>query len=237
MMVATVVLTGLLAGCSSNGNSVEGSAAPAATSASTAKTSAEPAKGKATLQFWHSLGANGEYMTAMIDRFNASHPNIEVVGTFQGNYDETATKLQQSIAANTAPDVTMLERAYVEQFADADVLEDLNSYMKNSKLSADDFVPGLMGHSTFNNKLVSLPLNRSTPIFYINKDMLDEKGLAVPTTWDELNKVANALVIKDGTEYKRYGLTMVHDSWYPIAFITQAGGKFFNEKATSLDFY
>lgn len=57
MMVATVVLTGLLAGCSSNGNSVEGSAAPAATSASTAKTSAEPAKGKATLQFWHSLGA------------------------------------------------------------------------------------------------------------------------------------------------------------------------------------
>jgi sn-glycerol 3-phosphate transport system substrate-binding protein len=237
MMVAAVVLTGLLAGCSSNGSSVEGSVAPATTSAATAKTSAEPTKGKATLQFWHSLGGKtGEYMTAMIDRFNASHPNIEVVGTFQGNYDETATKLQQSIAANTAPDVTMLERAYVEQFADADVLQDLNSYMKNSKLSVDDFVPGLMGHSTFNNKLVSLPLNRSTPIFYINKDMLDEKGLAVPTTWDELNKVANALVIKEGTEYKRYGLTMVHDSWYPIAFITQAGGKFFNEKATSLDF-
>ncbi|MBA2942590.1 ABC transporter substrate-binding protein [Paenibacillus sp. CGMCC 1.16610] len=237
MMVAAVVLTGLLAGCSSNGSGVEGTTAPASTSAATAKASGEPAKGKATVQFWHSLGGKtGEYMTAMIDRFNASHPNIEVVGTFQGNYDETATKLQQSIAANTAPDVTMLERAYVEQFADAEVLQDLNAYMKSSKLSADDFVPGLMGHSTFNNKLVSLPLNRSTPIFYINKDMLDEKGLAVPTTWDELNKVANALVIKEGSEYKRYGLTMVHDSWYPIALIAQAGGKFFNEKATSVDF-
>jgi sn-glycerol 3-phosphate transport system substrate-binding protein len=233
MLLAAVMLTSIVAGCSSNSEKgAEGSAAPSASAKAPEQT-----KGKVTIQFWHSLGGKtGEYMQAMIDRFNSSHPNIEVVGTFQGSYDETATKLQQSVAAKTAPDVSMLERAYVQQFAEADVLEDLTSYMKTSKLSTDDFVAGLMGHSTFNKKLVSLPLNRSTPIFYINKDMLDEKGLAVPTTWDELKKVANALVIKEGNEYKRYGLTMVHDSWYPIAFITQAGGKFFNDDATSLGF-
>jgi sn-glycerol 3-phosphate transport system substrate-binding protein len=239
LLMSTMVVSGVLSGCgasSSSSGSAEASAAPLATAAATAKASEAP-KGKVTLQFWHSLsGKTGDYMTAMIDRFNSTHPNIQVVGTFQGSYDETATKLQQAFAANTAPDVTMLERAYVQQFADADVLADLTTFLKNSNMSKDDFIPGLMGHSVFNNKLVSLPLNRSTPIFYINKDLLDEKGLAVPTTWDEMKKVANALVVKENGEYKRYGLTMVHDSWYPISFIAQAGGTFFNEKTTSLGF-
>jgi sn-glycerol 3-phosphate transport system substrate-binding protein len=112
----------------------------------------------------------------------------------------------------------------------------MTPYMKKTNLNKDDFVQGLLGHSVFDNKFVSLPLNRSTPIFYVNKDMLDEKGLSVPTTWDELKKTANALVVKENGEIKRYGLTMVHDSWYPIAFMTQAGGKFFSDDGKSLGF-
>ncbi|TVY11142.1 ABC transporter substrate-binding protein [Paenibacillus cremeus] len=241
MTLAGIMMAGLVAGCSSNASNndtktAEGTKAPSNAATSTTPAPAAPA-GKVTIQFWHSLGGKtGEYMQAMIDRFNASHPNIEVVGTFQGSYDATSTKLQQSIAANTAPDVTMLERASVQQYADAEVLEDLTPFLKKSNMSADDFVPGLMGHSTFNKKLVSLPFNRSTPIFYVNKDMLDSKGLKVPTNWDEMKQVANALVEKNGSEYKRYGVTMVYDSWYILGMISQAGGKFLNDDGKSLGF-
>ena len=199
----------------------------------------EPAKekekgGKTTIQFWHSLsGVNGEYMDALIKRFNEGQDKIEVVGTFQGTYDETSTKLQQALSANTAPDLTMIERAYVQMFAEADVLEDLKPFFESSDLSEDDFVEGLMGHSTFNEKLVSLPLNRSTPILHVNKTILDEAGLQVPTTWEEMKTVANALVQKEGNEIKRYGLTMPYDTWYPIAMISQSNGSFFNENHTS----
>jgi sn-glycerol 3-phosphate transport system substrate-binding protein len=234
LILATTVMVGLLAGC--------GQAEPSSNSAGSAapeSVKAEPTKaGTTTINFWHSLsGKNGEYMDALLKRFNDSHPNIQVVGTFQGTYDETVTKLQQSIAAKTAPDVTMLERAYVELFADADALEDLTPMMKASNLSKDEFIAGLMGHSTFNNKLVTLPLNRSTPILHINKTLLDAKGLAVPKTWDDLKKVANAMVIKEGSEFKQYGLTMPYDTWYPIAMITQAGGTFFSENKKSIGFY
>jgi sn-glycerol 3-phosphate transport system substrate-binding protein len=51
-----------------------------------------------------------------------------------------------------------------------------------------------------------------------------------------IEKVANALVIKENGEYKRYGYTMVYDSWYPLAMITQAKGKFFNDVNTSIGF-
>ena len=196
----------------------------------------EPAKdkeGKTTIQFWHSLsGVNGEYMDALIKRFNESQEKVEVVGTFQGTYDETSTKLQQALSANTAPDVTMIERAYVQMFAEAEVLENLKPFFESSNLSEDDFVEGLMGHSNFNEKLVSLPLNRSTPILHVNKTILDEAGLQVPTTWDEMKTVANALVQKEGDEIKRYGLTMPYDTWYPIAMISQSNGSFFNEDHT-----
>ncbi|NHN29054.1 ABC transporter substrate-binding protein [Paenibacillus agricola] len=254
LLLSTTMLVSLLAGCT--GNQPQPTAAPTPGSAPTTPTASAttpavtapaaqtsttttPTKaGKTTVQFWHSLGGkNGEYMDALIKRFNESHQDIEVVGNFQGSYDETVTKLQQAIASKTAPDVSMLERAYVELFADADVLEDLNPLLKTSGLSADGFTAGLMGHSTFNNKLVALPLNRSTPILHINKTMLDELGLAVPSTWEELNKAANALVVKENGEVKRYGVTMPYDTWYPIALLSQAGGKFFSDDKKTIGFY
>ncbi|MBB6671585.1 ABC transporter substrate-binding protein [Cohnella nanjingensis] len=235
-MTATL-LAGLLAACSGNGGgSNAGNANAEGSSAPTASGSASGG-GKTTVQFWHSVGGkNGEYLDALIKRFNASHDDIQVVGTFQGSYDETVTKLQQAVSAGTAPDVSMLERAYVELFADSDVLEDLTPYLEKSKMSADDFNAGLMGHSVFNDKLVSLPFNRSTPILHVNKTLLSEKGLSVPKTWEELKQTANAMVVKTNGEYSRYGLTMPYDTWYPIALISQADGKFFNDEHTSLGF-
>ncbi|MBB6673634.1 ABC transporter substrate-binding protein [Cohnella nanjingensis] len=234
---------GVLAGCGGgNGNNAApndanqgASSSPSASASASASPSAEATGGgKTTVQFWHSLGGkNGEYMDALIKRFNDSHPDIEVVGTFQGGYDETVTKLQQAIASNTAPDVSMLERAYVQMFADSDVLEDMKPYLDKSGMSPDDFTAGLMGHSYFDNKLVSLPLNRSTPILHVNKTLLDAKGLSVPKTWDELKTAANALADKGKGQY---GLTMPYDTWYQLAMITQAGGKFFNDDKTSVDF-
>ncbi|WP_339164754.1 ABC transporter substrate-binding protein [Siminovitchia sp. FSL W7-1587] len=193
---------------------------------------------KTTIQFWHALGGkNGELIDEMLKRFNDSQDEIEVVGSFQGGYDEAVTKLQQSISADTSPDIAMIERAYVEMFADSEVLEDLTPYFESSDLNVDDFTEGLMGHSYFNDQLLSLPFNRSTPILHVNKSMLDENGLEVPTTWEELKEVANALVIKEGDEYKRYGFSMPYDTWYPIAMITQSGGTFFNEDNTSVGFF
>ncbi|EFU42812.1 extracellular solute-binding protein family 1 [Paenibacillus vortex V453] len=231
-LLSVILLFSLLAACSGGGSGETGEAPGGG---GTEAPSGD--KGKTTVQFWHSLGGkNGEYMDALIQRFNASHEDIEVVGTFQGSYDETVTKLQQAIASGTGPDVSMLERAYVQMFADSEVLEDLTPYLEGSGISVDDFTPGLMGHSTFNDQLVSLPLNRSTPILHVNKTLLDELGLQIPTTWEEMKEVANALVVKEGSEYKRYGVTMPYDTWYPIAMISQAGGTFFNDDHSSIGF-
>ncbi|CAG7627691.1 ABC transporter substrate-binding protein [Paenibacillus allorhizosphaerae] len=233
-LISMTVLSGMLVACSGGASkpSVDNLQSPAVSGQL-----AEEGSAKVTVQFWHSLGGKtGEYLNHMIKRFNESHNNIEVAGTYQGSYGETASKLQQSIATGQLPDIIMLERSNIQMFEEWSTLEDLTPYMQKSNMTIGDFTPGLMGHSTFNNKLVSLPFNRSTPILHINKTMLNEKGLAVPKTWDELKQTANALVINENGEYNRYGLTMPFDSWYPLAMMGQARGKFFNDQGTALGF-
>lgn len=160
LVVAVMMLVFLLAACGGGNNkNTDASASPSPATESKQKSESQSGSETATLQFWHSLtGRNAEFLDAMLKRFNDTHPHIQVQGTFQGNYDETVTKLQQAIPSGTGPDLAMLERAYVEMFADAEVLEDLNPYLQKSGMSMDDFAPGLMGHSVFGDKLVSLPL-------------------------------------------------------------------------------
>ncbi|MEF2244386.1 MULTISPECIES: ABC transporter substrate-binding protein [unclassified Paenibacillus] len=235
ILIMLTLVASMLAACGQSSTGGNNPTDPSKAPSNTADNGGS--KGKKTVHFWHSLGGgNGERIDEMIKRFNDSQDKIEVVGTFQGNYKETVTKLQQAIAAKSAPEVAMIERAYIQMFSDSDVLEDLTPYVAKTNLDLNDFSEGLMGHSNFNDKLVSLPLNRSTPILHVNKTMLDELNLAIPTTWEEMADVASKLAIKEGNEYKRYGLSMPYDTWYPMAMITQAGGRFFNEEGTGLGF-
>ncbi|MEK3726113.1 ABC transporter substrate-binding protein [Paenibacillus sp. FSL H8-0034] len=243
IVLATTILSGLLAACSSGqpqqnaGNQPQSTDPKAVTQSAAAPSTPTGGGEKPTVKFWHSMGGkNKDYIDGMVKRFNESQEKVKVEATYQGSYEETVTKLQQGVAAKTAPDISMLDRSFVGLFAESNVLEDLNPYMKKSGMSVDDFLPGLMGDSFHNKQLIAVPLNRSTPILHVNKTMLDEAGLAIPQTWEELEKVSKALVIKENGEYKRYGFTMPYSTWYMLAFITQAKGKFFNDEGTSIGF-
>jgi sn-glycerol 3-phosphate transport system substrate-binding protein len=56
------------------------------------------------------------------------------------------------------------------------------------------YLPAVISYYTdTDNNLLSLPFNSSTPVLWYNKDALDAAGVAVPTTWDELEAAARAL--------------------------------------------
>lgn len=244
MLIVSILISVFLVGCGNN-KDIEGSTAGESTSKDQNKDAdGEKKVGKATeVNYWHSMGsANGERVKAMVEAFNDSQDEVVVIETFQGGYEEASAKLQQAIAADTVPEIAMIERAFVERFAAADALEDLTPYMKESGLSRDMFVEGLMGYSEYNDdgKLVSVPFNRSTPILYYNKTAFKEVGLDPekgPETWDELKEFAEKLTIRDGDNIERYGMTWPIVPWPFKAFVAQAGGRTLNEERTDIDFY
>lgn len=198
---------------------------------------AKEESGPVTIDFWHSLsGIHVETLTTMVDAYNASQDKIKVVSTFQGNYDEMSNKLQQAIAAGDGPDMAMIGYGYVEMFYASDVLADISPYLKEDGIEKDDFIDGMMLESYYDDKFVSVPFNRSTPILHVNKTVLDEANLEMPETWDDFEKVTNALVQKDGDKVTRYGSAMQLDSWFPFAMINEYNGRFYNESGDGFGF-
>lgn len=92
---ALVVAAGMLAACGSTGESTTGTG-----TAETSATSA--ASGDATvIEVWSNNRHDEEYMTKMVDEFNASHSDIQIEYTILT--DDWANSIQLAFQANTAP--------------------------------------------------------------------------------------------------------------------------------------
>jgi len=195
-----------------------------------AATSGETVK----LKFWHSLtGHNGEGLQKMVDDFNASQSAIQVEAVFQGNYYESAAKLQAALISGSQPDLIMLEVALVGQFASANVLVDFAQHLSADEVA--NFQEGLLKDTYVNDTLAAIPFNRSTPVLYVNRDMLKQAGLdpAGPKTWDELRSFSKTIIEKiPGT----VGCEIPVDVWFFESGMFQQDGSVLTDDLKSVNF-
>ncbi len=204
-------------------------------------TAAASDTGRIEINYWFSIGSALEAIVQQqIEDFNASQDRIHVTGTFQGYYGDASAKIQQAIVANTQPEIVMLERATVPQYHEVGALEDLSPYMQRDSFDIGDFNEGLMNFSIYDGKVVSLPLNRSTPILFYNRDAFAAAGLdpdAPPKTWDEMIAYAEKLTVKNGDSTVQYGIEFPIDTFVFQSLIPQAGGTLLNEELTDIGFH
>ncbi|MED1722582.1 ABC transporter substrate-binding protein [Brevibacillus parabrevis] len=223
-------LSGVLAGCGSTGKE------QAASTGNTTKPATETAasNGPVEIDFWYALGGvRGKTIEDMVKKFNESHKDIKVKAAYQGAYQDNHSKVLASVAAGNNPDVTMVEIASIAAFADAKVLEDLTPYSQGDEKK---YIPGLMKNSYWKDKLYAVPFNRSTPLLYINRDMLKAAGLDPngPKSWDELISYSQKLVKKEGDKVTRYGFSTPVDIWFYEALVFQSGGSILSEDGKEL---
>ena len=113
----------------------------------------------------------------------------------------------------------------------------LDSFVaKEPKGFLEDYMPGLLADSYYNKSLYSLPALRSTPLLYINEDMLAEAGLPrrAPATWDEFREYCKKLTkVNAAGETTQYGVgftmgaTTAH--WYFQGAVYAFDGKISDE--------
>jgi sn-glycerol 3-phosphate transport system substrate-binding protein len=176
--------------------------------------------------FWAALGGNnGKLLEESVNAFNASQSDIVVKYEFQGDYTMAEQKFAMAIASGAVPDLVMLEISRIPGFAARKAILPLDDLAAKFKLPKDDFPEALIGESTIDGKLYSLPQSRSMPVFYYNKDMFRAAGLSdkAPATWDELRKAAIALTSKDGNRYG-FGIQIGNPFWYFSNAVEGNGG-------------
>ncbi len=186
------------------------------------------------INFWYSLsGHNGAVIDSLVKQFNQTHPEISVKAAYQGDYYQNHAKVLAAVAAGNQPDVTMVEIASIGAFANAKALEDLGPYANGLE---DKYIKGLLGNSYWDNKLYAIPFNRSTPLLYINRDMLKKANLDPngPKSWDELEQFAKALTKREGGKTIVYGFSTPIDIWFYEALVFESGGKILSDDGKHL---
>ena len=201
---------------------------------------APPAQ-KVTLEFWYALaGSSGEAVEALVEQFNASHPNIQANATYQGTYGQVMGKVWNAIfAEETLPQVAHLGGAPflgktgavvpIPDFADGPDGIDRS-------LIPDAF----WEYNSAEGQIWSMPFNNSVPVLYYNRDLFVEAGLDPddpPTTWDEVIAAGQKLTRDtDGNDrIDQWGYNTHSDThWYLSAMFLENGAQIVNKEQTEV---
>ncbi|MCB0243455.1 MAG: sugar ABC transporter substrate-binding protein, partial [Anaerolineae bacterium] len=208
---------------------------PPATPVSQAPAAEQPAAEQPTAQAepvtitWAFWGGPEELASAQMvaDAFMAEHPQIKIE-TWNQPWDDYFTKIQALWASGDAkaiPDIAFLWPT--PQYAAEGVLENLDTYIKDSGYDLGDYWPGLLESASYQGSVYGFPRDNEVNVLYYNKDLFDAAGVAYPDenwTWDDLKAAAEKLTVKDGDTVTQYALAMEGGIGKVSTWINQNGG-------------
>ncbi|MEW4368864.1 ABC transporter substrate-binding protein [Paenibacillus kandeliae] len=133
--------------------------------------------GKTSITFWTPFsGGDGEFMTAMIEKFNAENQNIHVE-QLSNRAEDYYTKLQTSLASDQAPDLAVLHSSRMPQFVPAGYVNELDGLASAAGVKWDDFNPTILDSTIYDSKHYSIPLDTHAIVMYYNKKYLEQAGV------------------------------------------------------------
>lgn len=125
--------------------------------------------------------------------FETEYPmyTVELIGL--GSYDAIVSQnISYYMTGQKMPTVALTYPEHVEIYKTmGDVLVNLDSYINDPTfgINPDDYITKFFDESSNH---YAIPFNKSTEVLYYNKTLFDTYNWDVPTTWDEVEKIANA---------------------------------------------
>ncbi len=134
---------------------------------------------KTHVVWWDFLsGGDGIRMKAMIGKFNAESPDIQIDATTLEWGTPYYTKVQTSAAVGQGPDVMTYHLSRMPLGVASGVLRPFTDQdLASVGLSANDYFPSDWDAAHVDGKLYGVPLDIHSIILYYNKDVLGKAGL------------------------------------------------------------
>jgi len=153
------------------------------------------------INFWHSMqGALGERVNALVNEFNKSQSDYVVHAIYKGAYGESMNAGIAAFRAGNAPDILQVfEVGTATMMYAKGAVQPVQEMSEKvgDPINPADFIGAVAGYySAPDGKLVSMPFNSSTPVFYYNKDAFKKAGLDAdkpPKTWEEVAEAGRKL--------------------------------------------
>lgn len=173
--------------------------------------------GNNTQDWFLGTGMNG---TNFVEKFESENPgvklNLEVV-----SWNDVYTVVDTRIASGQAPDILNID--VFANYANDGLLMPVSEYCPDELFA--DFFPSFIDQSVIDGVCWAVPDLASARALYYNVDMFEEMGIAVPTTWAELEDASQTILDFYGGEVYPWGIDMTTDEGQAaFAYYTWANG-------------
>lgn len=150
-------------------------------------------EGPVTITYWTFIDPNQDNprsiaLKANMEAFAEANPEIKVDLQVVA-YSDLLARLPQAAATDTTPDVTMMFSPMVPQMAAAGVFKDMSELAAD--VPKDDWLQP-WDSTVIDGQKVVFPYEHRVGILIYNTKILDELGLDVPTSYDEVVTAARA---------------------------------------------
>ncbi|MFO1079084.1 MAG: ABC transporter substrate-binding protein [Reyranellaceae bacterium] len=200
------------------------------------------AQGKLTLNVQYPLGFIFDKVFATLKtEFEKANPDITVnyLPAYKEYEDAAQTALRQAITKQL-PDVALQAINLQRLFVDRKIAVDLTPFIAQEKdWQGQGFSSSMMALGTYGGKPYGLAFAVSTPIVYVNDDLVRKAGgdpASFPTTWDgifDLAKKINALGNDNVGLFHSWAIT---GNWMWQALVFSHGGRMMSEDEKSIAF-
>jgi multiple sugar transport system substrate-binding protein len=199
--------------------------------------------GPVHITFWHGqAGVAQRSLEAMVQRFNATHPDVVVEPTSGGaTVDNMLAKVTTAIAAGTYPDVAYLFGSWAANIASSDKVVDLTQRVQDPAFGWNDYWPPLREAATVDGRVIGVPAAAGNLTVVYNRALFRKAGIAEPGpdwTWDEFRADAKALTDPStntfGTSWPTTGDEDTVWRFWPLLW--QQGGEILNQDQTQVAF-
>jgi len=175
---------------------------------------------------------------------NAASEQIDgvTVNTLPTDWGNFYDQIKAAYAGGTPPDVHVMHRHRVPEFAGLGALADLSGDLAGAGIDTADWAPAALDAVSFNGGIYGVPLDFHANLWHVNMDLMAAAGLVddgkpvLPTSPEEL--LAHAKMVKDATgqnylaaDFAQFplGVRLV------LALIWQQGANVFEDDTATID--
>lgn len=165
-----------------------------------------------TITFYHTMGSNlTDVPENYIAEFNKLYPNIHIVHTKIGGYDDVRDQISTEITTGAQPNIAYCYPDHVALYNLAGSVITLDSLINSTvevtradgtketlgltKDQIADFIEGYYneGKQFGDGLMYTMPLSKSTEVLYYNATFFAEHNLTPPTTWEEMEELCKKI--------------------------------------------
>lgn len=200
-LLLAAAMTAGLAGCGSEEPAAGGESGASQTDTA-AEAGGENAGGSEELELtitWWGSQQRADMTQEALALYEKENPGITFDGQFLSGSDYW-NKLATSAAGHTMADVVQMDKAYIQQYVDNNMLVDLQPYVDSGVIDLSDVDESVQEFGRVGDGLYAICIGVNSPALLYNKTLLDENGIEIKDnmTMDEFLDVCRQVYEKTG---------------------------------------